>query len=40
MFNRSHNMGVGYGKMKSKALHLKSIVHQFLLKDVVIIVAP
>ena len=40
MFNRSHNIAVGYGKMKSKASRVKSLFHQFLLKDFVIRVAP
>ena len=40
MFNRSRNIGVGYGKMKSKALRLKFNFHKFLFKDCVIRVAP
>ena len=40
MFNRSHNIGVGYGEMKSKALRLKFNSQKFLFKDCVIRVAP
>ena len=41
MFNGSHNIiGVGYVKMKSKALRLKSNFRKFLFKDFVIRVAP